>query len=140
MIVTGAFLAEAAATEDNKLNVRGGVLARFTVGPDRSARFVLVVLTRADRENSDRRIHLEIVPPTLDEPQHLRFEVPEASLSEFPGFCFFEVGVTLPCDGRWMIEVNGGGDAVPLPLVVTSSWEPPVVNSWEPHSPPTLGV
>ena len=29
-----------------KLNVQGGVLSKFTVGPDRLARFVLVVLTR----------------------------------------------------------------------------------------------
>ena len=124
MIVTGAFLAEAAATVDNKLNVQGGVLSRFTVGPDRSARLVLVVLTRADTEYSDRRINIEIMPPTLDEPQHLRFEVPETSLGEFPGFAFFEIVVNLPFDGRWMIVVNGGGDAVSLPLLV-SSWEPP---------------
>jgi hypothetical protein len=117
-------LAEAAATVDNKLNVQGGVLSRFTVGPDRWARFVLVVLTRADTENSDRRVDIEIMPPTLDEAQHLRFEVPEASLGEFPGFAFFEVNVNLPFDGRWTIAVNGGGDAVSLPLVV-SGWEPP---------------
>lgn len=125
-------MAEAAATVDNKLNVQGGVLARFTVGPDRSARFVLVVLTRADAENSDRRIDVEIMPPTLDEAQHLRFEVPEASLGEFPGFAFFEIAVNLPFDGRWMIVVNGGGEAVSLPLVV-SSWEPP-------PSPQSFGI
>jgi hypothetical protein len=83
-----------------------------------------VVLTRADSENSDRRIDIEIMPATLDEAQHLRFEVPEASLGECPGFAFFEIAVNLPFDGRRMIVVNGGGDAVSLPLVVTG-WEPP---------------
>ncbi len=138
MIVTGAFLAEAAATVDNKLNIQGGVLARFTVGPDRFARFVLVVLTRADTENSDRRIDIEIMPPTLDEAQHLRFEVPEASLGEFPGFAFFDVGVALPFDGRWMIVVNGGGEAISLPLVV-NSWSPPEQQQ-APPPPTSFGI
>ena len=67
--MTGAFLAEAAATVDNKLNVQGGVLSRYTVGPDRWAQFMLVVLTRADGEDSDaRRVTVEIRPPTLEEP------------------------------------------------------------------------
>lgn len=127
-------MAEAAATVDNKLNVQGGVLSKFTVGPDRSARFVLVVLTRADTENSDRRIHVEIMPPTLDEAQHLRFEVPEASLGEFPGFAFFDIAVNLPFDGRWMIVVNPGGEAISLPLVV-SGWTPP-----SNPSPPSFGL
>lgn len=38
MAVTWAFLAESAATVDNKLNVSGGVLSRYTVGPERVAR------------------------------------------------------------------------------------------------------
>lgn len=131
-------MAEAAATVDNKLNIQGGVLARFTVGPDRFARFVLVVLTRADTENSDRRIDIEIMPPTLDEAQHLRFEVPEASLGEFPGFAFFDVGVALPFDGRWMIVVNGGGEAISLPLVI-NSWSPPEQQQ-APPAPTSFGI
>jgi hypothetical protein len=124
VIVSGAFLAEAAANVDNKLNVSGGVLSRFMVGPDRLARFVLVVLTRADAEDSERQVDLEIRPPTFDEPpQYLRFEVPQAALSQFPGFAFFELEVTMPFDGRWAIDVRGGGAAITLPLVV-SSWKP----------------
>ncbi|BBX62864.1 hypothetical protein MSAS_20380 [Mycobacterium saskatchewanense] len=38
MIVTGALLAEAASVVDNKLNVTGGVVSRFVIGPDRVAR------------------------------------------------------------------------------------------------------
>ena len=125
VILSGAFLAEAAATVDNKLNVSGGVLSRFTVGADRLARFVLVVLTKADSGNSDRRVDVEIRPPTLDEPLHRRFDVPEASLGEFPGFAFFDIDVTLPFDGRWVIEVTGGGAGVSLPLVVTGWTLPP---------------
>ncbi len=127
MILTGAFLAEQAATVDNKLNVAGGVLSKFTVGPDRSAQFVLVVLTRAGAGNSDisdRRFEVELMPPTGDEPIYRRFEVPESSMGEFPGFAFFGMEVNLPVDGRWVIVVTGGAEAITLPLLVTG-WTPP---------------
>jgi hypothetical protein len=123
-MVTGAFLAEAAATVDNKLNVQGGVLSKFTVGPDRWARFVLVVLTRPDDNDSDRRVDIEIRPPTLDAPQYKWFEAPEAAVGEFPGFAFFEIDTRLPVDGRWVIDITCGDSAVSLPLVV-SGWTPP---------------
>jgi hypothetical protein len=126
--ITGAFLAEAAATVDNKLNVQGGVLAKFTVGPDRFARFVLVVLTqpetRPDGDSaSDRRVDVEIRPPSLDAPQYKWFDAPEAALGEFPGFAFFEIETRLPVDGRWTIDVTSGESAVSLPLVV-DGWSP----------------
>jgi hypothetical protein len=122
--LTGAFLAEAARTVDNKLNVSGGVVSRFALGPDRFVRFVLVVLTRTDDETPDRRVDVTIKPPTLDEPLSMGFEVPEAAIGEFPGFAYFDVEVTLPFDGRWIIEVAGGGETLSLPLVV-SAWEGP---------------
>jgi hypothetical protein len=122
--MTGAFLAEAAATVDNKLNVQGGVLSRYTVGPDRWAQFMLVVLTRANGENSDaRRVTVQIRPPTLEEPLEQQFEIPEASIGEFPGFAFFDLAVNLPSDGRWVIVVDDGTDVVSLPLQV-SGWTP----------------
>ncbi len=128
MILTGAFLAEAATTLDNKLNVSGGVLSRFVVGPDRWVRLVLVVLTRgdssADGSDSGRWVDIEIKPPTLDDPVRQRFEVPEESIGEFPGYAFFDIQALLPFDGRWAIEVTGGGETVSLPLVV-DSWTPP---------------
>lgn len=124
MIVTGAFLAEAAATVDNKLNVQGGVLSKFTVGPDRFARFVLVVLTRSDKvDDWDRRVDVEIRPPSLDAPQYKWFDAPEAAVGEFPGFAFFEIDARLPVDGRWTIDVSSGNSAVSLPLVV-DTWAP----------------
>jgi hypothetical protein len=120
----GAFLAEAAATVDNKLNVQGGVLSRFAVGADRLARFMLVVLTQPDDDDdSDRRVGVKITPPTLDPPIRKWFEVPEAALGEFPGFAFFGIDVVLPSDGRWVIDVSSGGAGVSLPLVV-STWAP----------------
>ena len=123
-MLSGAFLAEAAATVDNKLDVQGGVLSRFAVGPDRFARFMLVVLTLPDDDNSDRRVDVAITPPTLDAPMRTSFEAPEATLGEFPGFAFFGIDVTLPSDGRWEIDVTCGGAGVSLPIVV-SSWAPP---------------
>jgi hypothetical protein len=124
VILTGAFLAEQAATVDNKLNVSGGVLARFTVGPDRLARVVLVVLTQTDPDSQDRRVEIEIRPPVEEDSLYRRFEVPEASVGEFPGFAFFDIEANLPFDGRWIIVVTGGSGAVSLPLVVTG-WQPP---------------
>jgi hypothetical protein len=119
-MLSGAFLAEAAATVDNKLNVQGGVISRFAVGPDRLARFMLVVLTQPDDDASDRRVDVEITPPTLDAPIRTSFEAPEATLGEFPGFAYFGIDVMLPSDGRWVIDVTSGGAGVSLPLVVSS--------------------
>ncbi|AYE98252.1 hypothetical protein C0J29_29175 [Mycobacterium paragordonae] len=119
MILTGAFLADAAAVVDNKLNVSGGVLSRFALGPDRSARFVLVVLTQAEPGNTDRMVKIEMRPPNDDEPIRLEFEVPEASVAEFPGFAFFELQLRLPSDGRWVLVVTGGTGAISLPVLVT---------------------
>ena len=128
-MVTGAFLAEAAATVDNKLNVSGGVVSKFVIGPDRWVRLVLVVLTRDDSSADadapdDRWVDIEIKPPTLDDPVRQRFEVPEASIGEFPGYAFFDIQAMLPFDGRWAIEVTGGGQTITLPLAV-DSWTPP---------------
>ncbi|OBI51214.1 hypothetical protein [Mycobacterium sp. E796] len=124
MKLSGAFLAEAAATVDNKLNVQGGVLSKYTVAPDRHARFVLVVLTQSGTGDSDRRIDVELKPPTLDAPQYKWFDAPEAAVGEFPGFAFFEIEARLPVDGRWTIEISCGDSSVSLPLVV-DGWTSP---------------
>ena len=116
MAVTWAFLAESAATVDNKLNVSGGVLSRYTVGPERVARFVLVLMTEAtDSPTGGLR---EFRPPTFDEPVRQEFEVPEAAIGKFPGFAFFDVEVNLPVDGRWLILVSGGSGTISIPLVI----------------------
>jgi hypothetical protein len=118
MTVTWAFLAESAASVDNKLNVSGGVLSRYTVGPERVARFVLVLMTEADSDSPDRRVDVEFRPPTFDEPVRQEFEVPEAAIGKFPGFAFFNVEVELPVDGRWLILVSGSSGTISIPLVI----------------------
>jgi hypothetical protein len=123
MTVTWAFLAESAATVDNKLNVSGGVLSRYTVGPKRTARFVLVLMTEADTENPERQVNVEFRPPTFDEPVRKQFEVPEVALGKFPGFAFFDIDVNLPVDGRWLILVSGGAGTISIPLVVGQDGE-----------------
>jgi hypothetical protein len=124
MRISGAFLAEAAETVDNKLNVQGGVIARLAVGPDRFAQFTLVVLTLPDGDNSDPQFDVEIAHPTLAVPLRTSFDAPEAILGESPGFAFFAIDVVLPSDGDWVIDVTSGGEGVSLPVVV-SSWTPP---------------
>lgn len=118
-MITGAFLAEAAYVVDNKLNVSGGVLSRFVVGPDRSARFALVMLTQAETDNPVQRVDVEIRPPTDDEPLEIVYELPEAAVIGEIGFAFFDIEVRLPVNGRWVFVVTGGAGAISLPLQVS---------------------
>ena len=126
MTVTWAFLAESAATVDNKLNVTGGVLSRYAVGPERLARFVLVLMTEADSDNPERQVDVEFRPPTFDEPVRKQFEVPEFAISKLPGFAFFDIEVELPVDGRWLILVSGGTGTISIPLIIgqDGEWAP----------------
>ena len=96
----------------------GGVLSRYTVGPERLARFVLVLMTEADTEDPERRVDVEFRPPTFDEPVRKQLEVPEAAISKFPGFALFDIEVKLPVDGRWLILVSGGAGTISIPLVI----------------------
>jgi hypothetical protein len=118
-VITGAFLAESASAVNNKLDVKGGVLARFMVGPDRTAEFVLVVLTQAERDNPDRLVEVEFLSPDGDEPRKVSYELPQAAAGGEIGFAYFPMEVSLPVDGRWVIVVTGGAGAISLPLLVT---------------------
>jgi hypothetical protein len=118
-MITGAFLAEAAAVVSNKLNVSGGVLSGYVVGPDRSARLVLVVLTQVETDGPVRRVDVEIRPPGDGEPIQISYDLPEAAASGEIGFAFFNVEVSLPSDGRWVFVVTCGPGAVSLPLQVS---------------------
>jgi hypothetical protein len=117
-VITGAFLADSASVVDNKLNVSGGVLSRFVVGPDREARFVLVVLTQLETDSPVRRVEVEIRPPTDDESLVLGYELPDAAVVGEIGFAFFNVEVELPVNGRWVLVVTGGAGTFSLPLMV----------------------
>jgi hypothetical protein len=117
-VITGAFLAEAASVVDNKLNVSGGVLSGFVVGPDRQVRFVLVVLTQSETDSPVRRIEVEIRPPTDDDPLVVVYELPDAVAAGEIGFAFFNVEVRLPVNGRWVLVVRGGTGTFSLPLTV----------------------
>ncbi len=118
-MITGAFLAEAASVVDNKLRVSGGVLSGFVVGPDRLARFVLVVLTQTETDSPVRQIEVEIVPPAGEEPLNITYDLPDAAAGGEIGFAFFDVEVPLPIDGRWVLVVTGGSGAISLPLQVS---------------------
>ncbi|OBK20617.1 hypothetical protein A5634_12105 [Mycobacterium asiaticum] len=118
-MIVGAFLAEAASAVDNKLNVSGGVLLRFAVEADRFAQFLLVVLTQAENDTPERRIEVEIRPPSGDEPLNIEFELPQAATTAELGFAIFPIEVTLPVDGRWVLVVTGGAGMISLPLIVS---------------------
>ena len=119
-MITGVFLAESASVVDNKLNVSGGVLSRFMVGPDREAHFVLVVLTQTEPESPVRLVEVEIVPPTDGESLVIEYKLPDAAVGGEIGFAFFNVAVELPLDGRWVFVVTGGAGTFSLPLQVIS--------------------
>ncbi len=118
-MITGAFIAESASVVNNKLDVSGGVLSKFMVGSDRSAEFVLVVLTQAETDNPDRQIKVEILPPDGKEARRMTFELPEAAAGGEIGFAYYGIEIGLPVDGRWVIVVTGGAGAISLPLLVT---------------------
>ena len=118
-MITGVFLAESASVVHNKLNVVGGVLSRYMVGPDRKARFVLVVLTQAETDSPVRIVDVEIRPPTDDEPLNIECELPDAAAGGEIGFAFFEIEVRLPSNGRWVFLVTGGAGTFSLPLEVS---------------------
>lgn len=115
-MIVGAFLAEAASVVDNKLNVSGGVLYRFAVDPDRSAQFLLVVLTQAETDDPDRRVDVEVWPPTGDDAHHIEFELPEAAgYHQHPTAVDGQVYLD-PEDGESDL---GGAGTISLPLIVT---------------------
>jgi hypothetical protein len=117
VIVTGAFLAEAAAAVDNKLNVRGGVLDSCQVGPDRVAKVTLVVLTQAEAGDKAAKLNIEIVNPSGDS-QAQQIDMPEAALGGEIGFAFFPIGIPVRTDGRYLLKVTSRGGCVALPLRV----------------------
>lgn len=63
MMLTGAFLAEQAGVMDNKLQVWGGVLETWTLGPDRRAFMTLVVILQNRSDNAGWRIDVEVGTP-----------------------------------------------------------------------------
>ena len=119
VIVTGAFFAESAAVVDNKLDVRGGVLSSFRVGPDRLVKVDLVVLTQAQASDKDVRLNVELVKPS-GEIQIVEAAIPDITLKGDNGFAFFPLGLTAETDGRYVLVVTCGGSSVSLTLNVTS--------------------
>jgi hypothetical protein len=122
VIVTGALLADRAASVDNKLHVWGGVLDGCQVGADRVARFVLVVLTQTeatDRHPGVRqpKLDVEIFPPS-GEPQTLHLDIPEATFAGENGFATFYLGIPAPIDGRYVLLVTVGSHNISLPFTV----------------------
>jgi hypothetical protein len=119
MRISGAFLAEKTDAVDNKLNVRGGVISKYTVGRDRVAQFDLVVLTQGDTGGSDRLVVVEVSPPNGGEPLHMHRELPMNLTNAELGFACFQFRLTLNVNGRWIIAMTGAAGAVSLPLTVS---------------------
>jgi hypothetical protein len=119
MRISGAFLAEKTDAVDNKLNVRGGVISKYTVGRDRVAQFDLVVLTQGDASGSDRLVVVEVSPPNGGEPLHMHRELPMNLTNAELGFACFQFRLTLNVNGRWIIAMTGAAGAVSLPLTVS---------------------
>jgi hypothetical protein len=119
MRISGAFLAEKTDAVDNKLNVRGGVISKYTVGRDRVAQFDLVVLTQGDAGGSDRLVVVEVSPPNGGEPLHMHRELPMNLTNAELGFACFQFRLTLNVNGRWIVAMTGAAGAVSLPLTVS---------------------
>jgi hypothetical protein len=133
VIITGALLAESAEVVDNKLQVSGGVLTNVMVGPNRSAQFVVVVLTHAEgpapssagrhavTDNADQHLQVEIeIRPPTGKALQLQLEMPEDLVDAEVGCAFFPIELELPFDGRHVIVMTRGGVTISLPLTVHS--------------------
>jgi len=118
-VIVGAFLAEEASVVNNKLAVSGGVLYRFALEEDRSAQFLLVLLTQAETDSPVRHVEVEIRPPTDDEPLVIEYELPEGAIAAEVGFAIFPIDVIMPVNGRWVIVVTGGAGFISLPILVS---------------------
>lgn len=122
MRISGAFLAEKVDAVDNKLDVQGGVISRYRVGPDRVAKFDIVVLTQADGEGSgsaERLVVFEVLPPDGGESFHLHRELPMNLTQAEVGFACFQFRLPLKLNGRWTVKMSGAAGSASLPLNVS---------------------
>jgi hypothetical protein len=119
MRITGAFLAEKVAAVDNKMNVEGGVISRYTLGQDRIAKFDVVVLTQGDSGSADRLIVIKVSPPNGGEPLHLHRELPMNAVDADVAFTTFQFRLPMKVNGRWTVAVSGAAGEVSLPLTVS---------------------
>jgi hypothetical protein len=122
MRISGAFLAEKVEAVDNKLNVKGGVIANYKVGRDRVAQFDIVVLTHGGTEDAggtDRLVVIEVVPPNGGEPLHMHRELPMNLKNADVGFACFQFRLTLVLNGRWVVKMSGAAGDVSLPMTVS---------------------
>jgi hypothetical protein len=122
VIVTGALLADRAASVDNKLHVWGGVLDGCQVSEDRIARFVLVVLTQTEAADRQPRapqpkVDVEVIRPSGDT-QTLHLDLPDATFAGENGFATFYLGIPAPVDGRYVLVVTVGSHNISLPFNV----------------------
>ena len=119
MKISGAFLAEKVEAVSNKLNVQGGVISNYQVGPDRVAQFDIVVLTRGDTGGADRLVVVEVTPPDGGEPLHMHRELPANLANADVGFACFRFRLKFNLNGRWLITMTGAAGAISLPLTVS---------------------
>jgi hypothetical protein len=119
MRISGAFLAEKTEAVDNKLNVQGGVIVKYKVGPDRVAKFDLAVLTQGDTGGADRLVVIEISPPDGGPAIHMHRELPANLTTADAGFACFQFRLTLNSNGRWTVAMTGEAGEVSLPLIVS---------------------
>jgi hypothetical protein len=119
MRISGAFLAEKTEAFDNKLNVQGGVISKYKVGPDRTAQFDIVVLTQGDTGGADRLVVIEVSPPDGGQPLHMHRELPANLTNADTGFACFQFKLTLNVNGRWIVAMKGASGEASLPLTVS---------------------
>ena len=119
MRISGAFLAEKTEAFDNKLNVQGGVISKYKVGPDRVAQFDIVVLTQGDTGGADRLVVIEVSPPDGGQPLHMHRELPANLTNADTGFACFQFQLTLNVNGRWIVAMKGAAGEASLPLTVS---------------------
>jgi hypothetical protein len=88
VMITGAFLAESAEAVDNKLNVTGGVIEKWTVDSTRDVRLVLVLLTQTQTGEPPNDLEIKLRPPASAhrDPLIIRGRIPKETARGEVGF------------------------------------------------------
>jgi hypothetical protein len=95
------------------------VICKYKVGPDRVAKFDLVVVTQGDTGGADRLVVIEISPPNGGQPIHMHRQLPANLTTADVGFVCFQFRLNLNSNGRWTVGMTGEAGEVSLPLIVS---------------------
>ena len=119
MKLTGALLAESVQSVDGKLDLRGGMVQRVVVGPDRTAVLTLVVLVEFAPGDVGPVITLVLITTSGDS-QTRQMYMPVVGSPDEIGFAWWPLWFPVEEDGKYRLAVSADQGATNVPLTVLS--------------------